>query len=85
MIFDTCSRYAGKGITVDEAYKRLIKYNVERKELQMSVKNAVDEIFDKTIKQEEIKKTITAEASETQPEEKTEYKKIRRRKRNTEN
>lgn len=84
MIFDTCSRYIGKSITADEAYKRLIKYNIERKDLQMSVKNAVTEIIKEATKQEETKEVIKPETSESQPKEKTEYKKFRRRKRNLE-
>lgn len=84
MIFDTCSRYTGKSITADEAYKRLIKYNIERKDLQMSVKNTVTEIIKEATKQEETKEVIKPETSESQPKEKTEYKKFRRRKRNSE-
>jgi hypothetical protein len=45
-IFKTCSKYIGKSITIKDAYNALIKSNVKEKNLQMSVKNTVDEIME---------------------------------------
>ena len=49
-IFDTCSRYAGHSISAEDAYNKLIEYNFERKDIQMSVKNTVDEIIEEVEK-----------------------------------
>lgn len=63
-IFRTCSEYEAGNINVEDAYKKLIQHNVERKDIQMSVKNSIDEIFDKAAKVTEPKSEVVCKTDE---------------------
>lgn len=65
-IFKTCSDYVGKLISIEDAQQILIKSNVKEKNIQMSVKNAVDEIIN-YIPKEEKKVVVEEKVIEEQP------------------
>ena len=79
-IFKTCSRFEGGAITADEAYEKLIQYNVEGKDIQMSVKNSVERIK-KGASKKETKPEVTREIEQPTEEIEKPKRRYRRRKR----
>ena len=76
-IFDTCRRYMGGSMPIEEAYNNLISSKAKEKNLQMSVKNAVNKIMEYKPQAEE--KTESKNTS-VKAEERPRQRRPRRRK-----
>lgn len=76
-IFDTCRKFIGGSLSIQDAYDILTKSKVKEKNLQMSVKNTVDKIMEYKPQEKEEKVVVEKERV---VEEKPVQRRSRRRK-----